>query len=131
MISKPVVVYDGECPFCQKQVAKMRSRDPGNYFEYAPRQTPGIEERFPTLAQGDFNTGMRLVRQDGSVAVGADAVYEIARELRGWRLGAWLYRVPILRQVFRGIYAWIARNRYRLAQKSGKICDPDKGACEL
>ena len=122
---RPVVIYDGECPFCTKQIRKMKSRDDRDAFEYVPRQTEGLERRFPVLAEADFNTGMRLLDTDGAVHVGADAVYRIARQLRGWRRWAWLYRVPGLGWLCRRIYAWIARNRQRL----GRSCDD--GACEV
>jgi predicted DCC family thiol-disulfide oxidoreductase YuxK len=112
---RPAIVYDGQCPFCLRQVERIQSRDRAGLFEYIPRQAAGLEDRFPQLRQGDFNTGMRLVHTDGSVSVGADAVYQIARRLPGWRTMAWLYRVPGLRLLFRAAYAWIARNRYRLA----------------
>lgn len=125
MRTKPVVVYDGLCPFCLKQIGKIQSRDDGGYFEYAPKQTPGLDARFPQLAQGDFNAGMRLVHPNGAVSVGADAVYEIARRVRGWRRLAWLYRVPVLHAICRAGYGWIARNRYKL----GKTCKD--GACEM
>ena len=39
--TRPVVVYDGECPFCLKQVDNMKRRDPGEAFEYQPRQAEG------------------------------------------------------------------------------------------
>lgn len=122
--SRPVVVYDGACPFCRRQVEKMRARDEHGVFEYVPRQAEGLEQRFPQLAAGDFNNGMRLVHPDGAVSIGADAVYHIARRLRGWRRLAWLYRVPGFGTICRWGYAWIAKNRYRLA----KSCDT--GTCE-
>ncbi len=124
-LTRPVVVYDGECPFCLKHVGKMKRRDPGGAFEYQPRQAQGLDRRFPQLTKGDFNSGMRLVHQDGSVSVGADAVYEISRRLRGWKYLAWLYRVPVLQTVCRSTYAWIARNRYGFAKK----CEDD--VCEV
>lgn len=122
---RPVVVYDGECPFCRRQVSRIQQRDVDGALEYLPRQAEGIEQRFPQLTEGDFDTGMRLVHPDGSVSVGADAVYQIARRVRTWRYFAWLYRVPVLHQVFRAMYGWIARNRNRLE----KACTDD--TCEL
>ena len=116
-----VVVYDGECPFCLRQIARIRAWDPGGRFEYLPRQTDGIEERFPILATSDFDVGMRLIEPGGRVHVGADAVYEIARRLPRTRWAAWLYRVPGLHGVAREAYGWIARNRRRL----GRACGPD------
>jgi predicted DCC family thiol-disulfide oxidoreductase YuxK len=123
--SQPVIVYDGDCAFCRKQIARIRARATRGQFEYLPRQAPGITDRFPILAESDFNTGMRLVHPSGQVYVGADAVYQIARALPGWRRIAWLYRVPILHGLSRLIYRWIAANRQRL----GQTCDD--GACAI
>jgi len=110
------VVYDGECGFCRSQIESIRRRAIGEAFEYLPRQTPGIESRFPQLREGDFNTGMRLILPDGTVHVGADATYQIARHLRRWRYLAWLYRVPGFHTLARAAYAWIARNRHTLSR---------------
>jgi predicted DCC family thiol-disulfide oxidoreductase YuxK len=65
---------------------------------------------------------MRLVHTDGSVSVGADAVYAIAGRLRGWRRVAWLYRVPGLRGLCRIAYGWIARNRHRIGGACTDAC---------
>ena len=111
---RPVIVYDGECGFCQGQVARIRRWDRRDAFEYVPRQTVGLVERFPVLASGDFETGMRLICRPDKVYVGADAVYEIARRLRGPRLIAWVYRVPLVHWTCRRMYAWVAANRARL-----------------
>ena len=124
-VIQPVVVYDGECPFCLKQIDVMKRRDADRAFEYQPRQASGLEQRFPQITEGNFNSGMRLIHRDGSVSVGADAIYEIARLLRGWKHLAWIYRVPVLKSVCRASYAWIARNRYRFAKKC------EDGVCEV
>ncbi len=130
--SNPVLVYDGECNFCRRSVDRIRRRDRQALFEYVPRQTPGVEERFPRLAEGDFNTGVRLIEPDGSIHVGADAIYRVARRLSPWRFVAWIYRVPILTQIFRWMYAWVARNRYRLAGRceSGSCAIPGASAAD-
>lgn len=116
--SGPVVVYDGDCAFCRAQIARIRRRDRSVQFEYVARQTPGLEQRFCRLAEGDFNSGMRLVDPQGRIHVGADAVYEIARRLPVWRRLAWLYRLPIVHGAARLIYKWIAANR----QSLGRSC---------
>jgi predicted DCC family thiol-disulfide oxidoreductase YuxK len=120
-----VVVYDGQCAFCRKQVERFRRRDAQKVFEYLSRQAEGIEQRFPGLADGDFDSGMRLVHPDQSISVGADAVYEIARRVSGWKRLAWLYRVPVLNSICRAGYAWIAKNRHKLARKC------EDGACKM
>jgi predicted DCC family thiol-disulfide oxidoreductase YuxK len=114
--TKPIVVYDGECAFCRRQIARIRRQDRADVFEYTPRQTPGLDEAFPELARGDFNTGMRLIMPTGRIYVGADAVYRIVRQLPVWRRVAWLYHVPGLHAAARAAYAFIAARRQRLGR---------------
>ena len=120
--SRPVVVYDGQCPFCLKQIERIKRRDTAGVFEYLPRQAEELHQRFPKLAENDFETGMRLVHTDASISIGAEAIYHIARRLKGWKYLAWLYRLPILKGVLRAGYAWVAQHRYLLA----KNCDDGK-----
>ena len=108
------VVFDGSCSFCQSQIQRFRRLTIPGDFEFLPRQTPGLADRFPALQDGEFATGMRFVAKDGSISVGADAVYQIARGMRGVRFVAWLYQVPGVRGVARIAYGWVARNRQRL-----------------
>ena len=113
----PVVIYDGQCRFCVMQVKKIKSRDCNGVFEYVPRQSPGLCQRFPQLADDDLDKGMRVVHTDGAISVGADAVYHIVRCLKGGKWVAWLYRLPVLNGLARAAYGWVAKNRYRLASK--------------
>lgn len=115
-MSEKVVVYDGECRFCIWSVRRIQRLDKERQFEYVPRQVPDIEVRFPRLADSDFNTGLRLILNRDEIYVGADAVYEIYRRMPPFHLVAWLYRVPLLRGLCRAVYAFIARNRYRLGR---------------
>lgn len=116
---RSTVIYDGDCAFCRGQVERIGRLDRRHAFELVPRQAPGLLDRFPQLAEGDFNTGMRLITSRGQTLVGADAIYEIARSLPSWRWIAWIYRVPVLHGICRAAYAWVARNRMRL----GQSCD--------
>jgi predicted DCC family thiol-disulfide oxidoreductase YuxK len=121
---KPVVVYDGECSFCCRQIERIKRRDRRSRFEFVPRNFPGLDARFPRLADGDFNTGMRLVTVQGEIFVGADALYHIFRFLPFWGGVAWLYRLPGLNALARLGYRWIAANRERL----GRSCDASSGS---
>lgn len=114
------IVYDGECPFCVRQIERIRGWDRAGRFAYVPRQSEGLAERFPQLACEDFSSGLRAVRADGSVAVGAEAVYEIARRLPRWRWVAWVYRVPVVRGVCDRAYGWVAARR----ERSRAVCPP-------
>ncbi len=122
---KSTVVFDGDCSFCRRWVARIASRDRSGMFELVARQTAGLTERFPKLAEGDFDTGMRLITPDDAIHVGADAAYQIARRLRYWRRIAWLYHVPGIHWFTGAVYAWIAAHRQSLAGKcDGEACKP-------
>ncbi len=121
-----VVVYDGDCGFCRRSVDEIRRRDRDKRMVYLPRRTPGIEARIPGLAEGDFDTGIRVVDRDGTIHVGADGIRHIASQLPVWRRLAWAYDLPVIRPLARRIYAWVAANRMRISQ----ACGPD-GACRL
>jgi predicted DCC family thiol-disulfide oxidoreductase YuxK len=124
-MSDPVIIYDGECRFCQWSVRRIRKLDRRRQFEFAPRQTEGLDQRFPVLTESDFNTGLRLIDAE-AVYVGADAIYQIYRHLPPHNLVAWLYRVPPFTQLARLGYAIIARNRHRFG-----LVECDTGACAV
>lgn len=119
-----IVVYDGECPFCRKQMAWVRARDRQEHFEFVPSQAPELTQRFPILEGENLSSGLRLLQVDGSVHSSADAVYEIARRLPRWRWLAWLYRVPGLRALARSLYRWIAAHRHVLKTDRNELDNP-------
>ncbi|MBY0357217.1 MAG: DUF393 domain-containing protein [Candidatus Obscuribacterales bacterium] len=122
---KGTIVYDGSCRFCLAQIERIKSWDQYKLFAYLPRQDPSLASRFPFLSEMNLEEGMRLVTSDNSVYVGADAVYQIARRLPRARFIAWLYLLPICKQIAQLAYALIAANRQRL----GKTCK--NNACEM
>ena len=125
-MDRQVIVYDGECRFCLWSVRRIRRVDGQDQFAYLPRQAEGVEAQFPQLTGSDFNTGLRLIADGGNVYVGADAVYEIYRRIPPFHRLARLYRVPLLRGLFRMCYALIARYRHL----SGRVmCEAD--ACAV
>jgi len=119
LLRKSTVIYDGQCSFCRQSVSRIARLDRNDKFEFIARQTKGLDLRFPKLAEGDFNTGMRLITPDDTIHVGADAVYRIACRLPYWCLVAWLYRVPGIHAISRTVYAYIAANR----QSEDGSCD--------
>jgi predicted DCC family thiol-disulfide oxidoreductase YuxK len=74
-LSKPVLIYDGDCGFCRYWIARWRRRI-GERIEYVPLQDPSVAERFPTLPSRDLKEAVHLILPDGSVRSGAAAVFE-------------------------------------------------------
>ncbi len=71
---------------------------------------------------------MHVVRPDGRVFAGAEAVMRaIARvPVLGWP--AFVYYVPGIRQLAELVYRYVAKNRYRLF---GRVESCDGGTCHL
>lgn len=86
-------------------------------FTARPSQDPTLLAEHPILEKEDFNSGLRFLTPDGRVHSGAEALSLLLRLHPIWRWPASLYKLPLLRNVFNGIYAIAARNRYRLMGK--------------
>lgn len=111
---RDVVIYDGTCGLCRREVQRIRRWDRNGRFDLLDLHAPDLLNRFPQLSGQDLNAGMRLMMADGRAFVGADAIAEILRQLPGKSWLAWLYRIPIIGRPARVLYAWVARHRKRL-----------------
>ena len=128
-VKKLLVVYDGDCSFCRGQVARIQRMDPGDQFEYRPRQEAGLQQEYPQLAQHASQDGLRVILPDGRVQIGADAVYQINRLLPYFRHVAFVYHIPGLHALFKFVYSMVSRNRQRISRiycKDGS-CAVQKG----
>jgi predicted DCC family thiol-disulfide oxidoreductase YuxK len=109
---RPVVVYDGDCVFCMRQVERLR-RHAGSTVDLAPYQDAA--PRFPSVPAEAFRRSVVLVDTDGRVYDGAEAVFRaLAAGPRGGA-GLWCYRsLPGFAALSEGVYRWVARNRGKL-----------------
>jgi predicted DCC family thiol-disulfide oxidoreductase YuxK len=139
---RPCILYDGQCPFCRRQIERIRRRDRLGQFEYLPFEAPEVKRRYGHLDLGDLEAGLRLIIPEPDehsdpkaehadhraetghpfepahkVYTGPDAVVQIARRITPWRPLAWLSHLPGARRLFGFVYRWIARHRHRLGQK--------------
>lgn len=123
--TKPCVIYDGECRFCIDKINRIKKLDRNSELMYIPRQDPAAEAEYPQIKNVDLEEGLLFVAEDGTVHVAADAIYQIACVVPDGKRVAWLYRVPIIKQIIQIGYRIIAINRKRL----GQTCD--NGLCTL
>jgi predicted DCC family thiol-disulfide oxidoreductase YuxK len=114
-VSRPILVYDGECGFCRHWVDRMRRWDRRHVLAVIPFQdqarVAALGLPLPALA-----AAMHLVLPDGRVFAGADAVAELLRLLEGKRWLAWPFRLPGVLPLARRVYAAIARRRHCLVR---------------
>jgi predicted DCC family thiol-disulfide oxidoreductase YuxK len=113
-----LVLYDGDCGFCQRSVRWVLDADRAGSFHFAPLQGPTAAElrrRHPDIPT-DLDSIIYVDRSGGTerVAWRSEAILRICAELGGWwRAVSWLRWLP------RGLrdlgYRAFARNRHRLA----------------
>ena len=122
-----VVIWDGKCRFCRRQVDRLRWFAPGATLGYLSLHDPRVAERYPDLSYQQLMDQLWLVTLDGRRYGGADAARYLSRKLpRLWWLMPLLH-VPFAMPLWRWLYRQVARQRYRIA---GVECD-DGGTCHL
>jgi predicted DCC family thiol-disulfide oxidoreductase YuxK/uncharacterized membrane protein YphA (DoxX/SURF4 family) len=87
--SKPLLVYDAECHFCRRWIARWQNAT-GDAITYLPLQDESLAGRFPEISREDFERAIRLILPDGSVCSGAKAVFRSLAEAGKER---WLLRL--------------------------------------
>lgn len=94
---KPLLIYDGNCGFCKIWI-RYWTQLTGDRVDYAASQE--VRDQFPQIPQRAFSESVQLIRTDGSVASGAEAVFET--------LG--------FEQLYKRsrIFAWLSERAYRI-----------------
>lgn len=104
-----VLVYDGDCGFCERSARFARDRAHG--LRVADHRSQGL----------DHIDAVMLVDDDGRIWSAAPAVSQALRRFRArrWRaLGVFL-SLPLICAVASLVYALVARNRGRLSRFLG------------
>ncbi len=87
---KPILIYDGKCGFCKIWIDYWKKLTAGR-IEYAPYQEVG--DRYPQISAAAAARAVQFVREDGSVASSARAVFEsldMRKTYESSRVFAWL-----------------------------------------
>jgi predicted DCC family thiol-disulfide oxidoreductase YuxK len=122
-----VVIFDGNCRFCRRQIATLRRFDTGQRLAYLSLHDPAVAQRYPDLTTEQLMAEMYVVGRDGRYHRGAAALRYLSRRLpRLWWLAPCLH-VPGSLPLWSFLYQQVARRRYRLA---GKEACTD-GSCQI
>jgi len=126
--NKPVILYDGWCPFCRNQVERLKAMAKGIDVEYASFRDEGVLERFPQVLEENCEKALQLVRSDGKVYPGLNGVVRLLSRKARWKFSL-LYFLPIVKQLGDLAYAMISKNRFRLNRHGSctdLACTPDR-----
>jgi predicted DCC family thiol-disulfide oxidoreductase YuxK len=108
-MSKPILIFDGDCGFCRRWIERWRGIT-GDRIDYAPYQEAA--PRFPEISEEEFRESVQLVLPNGKFFRGAEAVFRSLWEARSHRWLLWGYRnIPGVRTLSEAAYSLVARNR--------------------
>ena len=122
-----VVIYDGECKFCTASIVTLRRLDGQGRLRFLSLHDPSVRIDFPDLTHDMLMSQMWVVTMEGKRYPGADAMRYLSRRLPILFPLAPLLHIPFSMPLWRWLYRFIARNRYRIAGSSA--CSD--GSCRL
>ncbi|MEK6699594.1 MAG: DUF393 domain-containing protein [Nitrospirota bacterium] len=122
-LKKAVLIYDGNCPVCEKTVVWIKHNAKRGAFEMLPCQSGSMKQRFPSIKRAVCMQAMQLVLPDGTVLSGEKALPEILRRLKQYSSAAALFKLPGSEILSRAFYRWLADRRYHIA----RLLFPKKG----
>jgi predicted DCC family thiol-disulfide oxidoreductase YuxK len=130
VLTRPVVLYDGDCAFCVRMVALLARLDRAGRFDAVPAARRGEVAGLPALGEAALLGAMHLVLPDGRWFAGGEAVREIVRRLPLGVPVATLMGLPGVRVLVDRGYALVAANRHRLGCAGAACAAPRAGSAE-
>ena len=112
---RDTVLFDGECRFCQRQIAILSNLDLRHLFIYTSLHDPSVAADFPELTIEQLQEQMFVIDTQGNARGGATAVRYLSRKLPLlWPL-ALLLHIPGSLPLWNRLYAFIAKRRLWIA----------------
>lgn len=119
------VLYDGQCRFCRSQIALLRRLDLAGCLGFTSLHDPSVAADYPELSRDDLLSQMYVVSRSGEARGGAEAVRYLSRRLPLLWPAAVLLHVPGSLPLWKSLYAFVARNRMKIAGRC------DDGTCRI
>lgn len=121
---KRIVLFDGECNFCDASVQFIIKRDPKALFQFASLQSEVGEKLLKEYTVPENTDSIVLIEED-MYYTDSTAALKIARNLSGfWQL---FYGFIFIPKTLRDeVYRWIAKNRYKWFGKKQQCLLPTK-----
>lgn len=115
-----IVLFDGDCNFCDASVQFIIKRDPSAHFHFASIQSEIGQELIQKHAIPATVDSLILVENDKTY-IQSTAALRIAKKLDGlWHLLFLFILIPP--PIRNGVYHYIAKNRYRWFGKKESAC---------
>ncbi len=123
-----VVVYDGKCKFCLRQVARLHAWDGKQRLSFLSLHDERVHSLCPDVTHEELMQQMYVVTRQGKVLGGAAAFRYLARRLpKLWLFLPFLY-IPFSLPLWQWIYAQVASRRYKMGRFED---DCEDGTCSI
>jgi predicted DCC family thiol-disulfide oxidoreductase YuxK len=121
------LLYDGQCPFCRREILWLKRRDRYGKLAVEDISQPAFDPAPYGLCMQEVMAVMHGVLPDGRVVRRVEALRHAYQAVGlGWLVAP--TRWPILRWVADRLYGVFARNRVRLGRLLGMRCE--SGTCK-
>ena len=121
------LLYDGECPFCRREVEWLRRRDREGHLALEDIADPGFDPAQYGLTREEVVGVLHGILPDGRVVRRVEAIRQAYQAVGlGWLVAP--TRWPVVRWVLDGMYGIFARNRIRWGRLLGRRCESGKCA---
>ncbi len=122
-----VVIFDGNCNFCQTQVRRLHWFAGGS-LAFLSLHDPLVADLCPELTHEQLMQRMYVVTQDNQTLGGVHGIKYLSRRIPRMWFAAPLLHIPFSMPVWSCLYDLVARSRYQIA---GKADQCDSSSCEV
>ena len=106
-----IVMFDGECNFCDSSVQFIIKRDPHGYFKFAALQSEAGMELKDKYGISNHIDSFILI-EDERVYKFSDGALRVCKNLKGLWKYLYIFRL-VPKPIRNSVYKFIATNRYR------------------
>lgn len=123
-----VMIFDGHCKFCRKQVSRVAALDFGRRLSFISLHDPWVYEQYPDLTHEMLMEEMYVIDLKKRQHAGAAAFRYLTRRLPSLWIMAPIMHFPFSLPIWSWMYRTVARQRYRW----GRIEDScEGGSCHI
>lgn len=120
-MSQLTLFFDSRCPLCASEMRRLASWDRQQRLAYIDMRGADFDATQYGTTLAAMDAELHGLTQDGRLLVGVDAIaaaYEAVD--KGWLV--WPLKIALVKPLWRRLYRWFARNRYRASRVLGYGC---------